>query len=91
MYKDAAFSIGIHSRRGRLVAGSEQYPLLSLLSTDAALSVCTQSVLLLPNIRIAIDEDASRPISPRKEYYDPPTGRQFNEAPSNFGRPPRPL
>ena len=66
MYKDAAFSIGIHSRRGRLVAGSEQYPLLSLLSTDAALSVCTQSVLLLPNIRIATDEDASRPISPEK-------------------------
>ena len=55
-----------------MVVGSKQYPLLSLRRTRAALNVGTQPVLLLPNIRIAIDEDASRPISPQREHYDPP-------------------
>ena len=93
MYKDAAFSIGIHSRRrGRLVVGSEQYPLLSLPSTGAALSVCTQSVLLLPNIRIAIDEDVSRPISPRKEYSDPPNRPTIQRSTFQFwATPPSPV
>lgn len=40
---------------------------LSLCRTRATLNVCTQRDLSFPNTRIAIDEDSSCPISPRKE------------------------
>ena len=71
-----------------MATDGEQYPLLSLRRTGAALSVCTQPVLLLPNIRIAIDEDASPPISPRKEYYDPPNRPAIQRSTFQFGATP---
>ena len=49
-----------------------------------------ERVLLLPNIRIAIDEDASRPISPRKEYYDSPNRPAIQRSTFQFGATPRP-
>ena len=60
------------------MADGKQYPPLSLCRTRATLNVCTQRDLLFPNIWIAIDEDSSCLISPRKEYLFRPSKQASN-------------